>query len=213
MKRTLFAATALALAATLTGCGGDDEPESPGSDGPPTTAPSTSPPQSSSPSPTVDRDAWREKFADKQLREFDYALREWQKYGRQMDAYRSHPPENPEEVRRLFEKYSYNATALFDSYVMNYVEGGVRIVTPPEPLYITGRKIEVNKKGSLVEFDQCTDYTRLDIRRDGKPVKGAAPTTNDTAIIRAQMAYAPATETTEGGWRVLSSKVVDKPCE
>lgn len=77
MKRMGIAATALALAATLTGCAGDDEPESLDTNEPATTPSVTSAPTSPSPSPTVDRDAWRSKLTNAQLREFDYALRTW----------------------------------------------------------------------------------------------------------------------------------------
>lgn len=214
MKRTLMAATALALAGNLAGCG-DDGGEPAADPTPNPSASTTSPtPATTEPSasPSVDPDAWRLKFTHQQLREFDYALREWERYGQLMDSHRSEPPDNPEDVREVFEQYTYNATGLFDSYVMNYVEGGVRIVTPPTPVSVTGRKIEANKKGSLVVFDQCNDYTTLDIRRDGKPIKGASPTKNDTAIIRVRMGYEPATDTLKGGWRILTSKVVDKPC-
>ncbi|MDP3889749.1 hypothetical protein [Nocardioides sp.] len=211
MKRTLIAATVLALAGTLSSCAVDDEPKA---DPTPTKSASPSPSASTTPtaSPSADSDAWREEFTDEQLQEFDYALRKWRRYGELMDSHRSEPPEDPKDVREVFEKYTYNATGLFHSYVMNYVEGGVRIVTPPTPVSVTGRKIEANEKGSLVVFDQCNDYTTLDIRRDGKPIEGASPTKNDTAIIRVQMGYEPATDTLEGGWRILTSKVVDKPC-
>lgn len=216
------AALAAALFATTTACGGGDD-ETAGPTDPsttsstssrePTSTPTSSDPTSGSPSPTPDPDAWRSKFTDEQLREFDLAVGGWTEYERLLNTYQSEPPDNPEAVRQLFERFSYNATALFDSFVTNFVEGGVRIVTPPTPVSITGRTIEVNEKGSLVEFDQCTDYTQLDIRRDGKPIDGAAPTERDRAIIRVKMAYEPATSTANGGWRVFDSEVVDKPCE
>lgn len=212
MKRMLIAATALAVAATLTNCGGDDELESPGTNEPTSTPPATSASQSASPSPTVDREAWRSKFTDEQLREFDYALRTWERFGELMEPYRRESGD-PDDVRRIFETYTYNPTGFTDSYIASYVEGGVRQLGPPTPVYVTGRKIEVNKKGSLVEFDQCTDYSTLKLERNGKPIKDASPATHNTAILRVQMGYDAGTQAREGGWRVLTSKVVDKPCE
>lgn len=210
MKRMGIAATALALAATLTGCAGDDEPESLDTNEPATTPSVTSAPTSPSPSPTVDRDAWRSKLTNAQLREFDYALRTWKRFGEQMAPYYRQPGD-PDEVRRIFEQYTYNATAYTDSYIANYVQGGVRIIKSTTPLYVAGRKIELNKKGGLIEFDQCTDYRDVEMRRNGKPIPPGPK--NDTAILRVQMGYDPGTEAREGGWRVLTSKVVDKPCE
>lgn len=209
--RAWLAATAVAAVVLLTAAScGDDDPDGPGLNDPTSTPPSTSPSTSPTSSPSVDRDAWRSKFTEEQLREFDHALRDWERFGELLEPYEREPGD-PDKVRRIYERYTYNATGYTDSYIASYVKGGVRLLTPPTPLYVTGKKITLNKKGSLVEFDQCTDYRKVDMRRNGKRVPFGVK--SDTATLRVQMSYDPGTASRDGGWRVFTSKVVDKPCE
>lgn len=210
--RAWLAATVVAAVVLLTAAScGDDDPDGPGLNDPTSTPPSTSASASPSPSPSVDRDAWRSKFTEKQLREFDDALRTWKRFGQLMEPHYRQPTD-ADKVRRIFQRYTYNATGYTDSYTANYLKGGVRVIKSTTPLYVTGRKVKLDKKGGLVEFDQCTDYREVDMRRNGKPMPTGVK--NDTAILRVQMAYDPGTSSREGGWRVFTSpKVVDKPCE
>lgn len=197
------------LAVGASGCGGDDDP-GPDPDALPT--PTTSAPTSAtttpteSTSPAAEPGAWRANFTEEQLTAYDRALATWKQFGELQERYQRSPVDR-DTVLKFYERYTHNATALTDSYTVNFIEGGVRIPSQPTPLTWTGRKIELNPKGSLVEFDQCTDYTTLDIQRNGKPVKGAAPTKNPSAIVRVQM-----DSDADGTWRLFTSKVVDKPC-
>lgn len=150
--------------------------------------------------------SWPADFNDTELRAFDAAIRTWKRYSELMERYRRDPVGRA-TVLKVYEEYTHNATALADSYVRNYVEGGVRQLSAPTPLSWTARMIELNDKGSLIEFDQCTDYTTLDLQRDGKPVEDTKPE-NDHAILRVQMA-----SDAEGTWRQLSTELVDEPCE
>lgn len=200
----------IVLALGAAGCGGGgDRPGGEPSRTTATASPSSTdsngkPSPSTSASPALE--VWREKFSSEQLIAYDQALATWKQYSAIMERYRREPVGRA-TVQKVFEQYTYNVTALTDSYVANYVKGGVRQLSPPTPRSWTGRKIKLNPKGSLVEFDQCTDYTTVDIRRNGRPIEGAAPTENDTAILRVQMSSDKG-----GSWRSLSTKVVDKAC-
>lgn len=211
MARPHRLSTAILVAALMlgaAGCGGDDDPgDDPSSS--PTTA--TSAPTSASvtpteTSPTTNTEAWRAKFTKRQLTAYDHALATWNQFEELQGKYQREPAER-DVVLKLYERYTHNPTGLTDSYEANFIKGGVRIYSQPTPLTRTGRKISLNPKGSLVEFDQCNDYTTLDIRRNSKPVQNAAPTKNATAIVRVQM-----DSDAEGNWRLFTSKVVDKPC-
>ena len=204
-------ATVVLLAALGLGaasCGGDDN--DPGAQPTPTTSATTSATPTQTPTettdPTPDPEAWRAKYTKEQLTEYDRAIAAWQQYGELLDRYHRDPVDR-ETAQILFERYTHRAEALTDSYQLSYIDGGVRQVGAPTRLSVKVRKISVNPQGSLVEFDQCMDYTTLDIRRDGTPIEGAAPTKNDTAIVRVQMDSDDA-----GNWRVFTSKVVDKEC-
>ena len=199
-----------ALALGASGCGGDDDPGEDPSALPtattsaPTSATTTPPTESTS--PTTAPEAWRAKFSKEQLTAYDRALTTWKQFEEMQERYQRTPVDR-EIVLTFYERYTHNATALTDSYEANFIDGGVRIPSQPTPLTWTGRKVELNPKGSLVTFDQCTDYTTLDIQRNGKPVEDASPTDNASAIVRVQM-----DSDAEGSWRLFSSKVVDKPC-
>lgn len=199
------------LVASLTlgasGCGGDDDPGNDPSARPTTSSATATPTPTDSTSLTPDPGAWRAEYTKEQLAEYDRAAAAWVRFGELQDKYQRDPVDR-ETAQELYEKYTHNAAALTASYEAAYINGGVRTLTPPEPLTRTVRKIEVGAKGSLVEFDQCFDYTTVDIRQNGKPLVGALPTENDTAIIRIQM-----DSDAKGDWRVFSTKVVDKPCE
>ena len=207
---TAIMVAALGLGAASCG-GGDDDP---GNDPSAQPAPTSSAPTSATPtptptstSPTADPEAWRAEYTEEQLTTYDRAAAAWDRFRELQDRYQRQPVDR-ETIQQLYEKYTHNASALTASYEAAYINGGVRTLTPPTPLTRTVREISVNPKGSLVEFDQCFDYTTVDIRQNGKPLEGALPTKNDTAIIRIQM-----DSDAEGNWRVFTSKVVDKPCE
>jgi hypothetical protein len=209
-RRTITTAVLVAaLGLGAASCRGDEDPgDDPGAQPTPTTSAATSatPTPTETTSPTPDPEAWRAKFTKDQLTAFDRALQVWNQYGELTERYRRDPVDR-ETAQDLFEKYTHNATALTASYEANFINGGVRQLSAPTALTWTGRKIELNSLGGLVEFDQCTDYTTLDIERDGKPIADAAPTKNPTAILRVQM-----DSDAKGNWRLLESKVVDKPC-
>ena len=211
-RNTATAVLVAALALGAASCGGDEDPgNDPGAQPTPTTSAPTSATPTQTPtestSPTPDPEAWRAEYTKEQLTEYDRAAAAWDRFAELQDKYQRDPVDR-ETIRQLYENYTHNAAALTASYEAAYINGGVRTLTPPTPLTRTIRKIEVGDKGSLVEFDQCFDYTTVNIRQHGKPLAGALPTENDTAIIRIQM-----DSDAQGGWRVFSTKVVDKPCE
>lgn len=211
-RRSISAILVAAVALGASSCSGDDDPgNDPGARPTPTTSATasatTTPTPTESTSPTPNPDAWRAEYTKEQLTEYDRAAAAWDRFGELQDKYQREPVDR-ETVQKLYEKYTHNAAALTASYEAAYINGGIRTLTPPTPLARTVRKIVVGAKGSLVEFDQCFDYTTVDIRQNGKPLEGALPTENDTAIIRIQM-----DSDAKGDWRVFSTKVVDKPCE
>lgn len=157
-----------------------------------------------------DRDAWRADFSAEQVEAFDAALADHKRFGELMQPFEEEPAD-VDQVRPIFERYSMNPADDLASYVATFVDGGMRIIVPPEPLYVTGRSIDVNDKGGVVEFDQCTDYSVADVRRDGKAYEGARPTSNETAILRIRMISSTG-EGNRGVWQSMSAKVVDEPC-
>lgn len=199
-----------ALTLGVSGCGGDDDPGNDPSALPSPTAPASTSATTTAPtqqtSPTTNAEAWRATFTKEQLTAYDRALATWTQFEELQERYQRKPIDR-ETILRFYERYTHNANALTDSYEANFINGGVRIASQPTPLTRTARKVELNAHGGLVEFDQCTDYTTLDVRRNGEPVANAAPTKNDSAIVRVQM-----DADAEGTWRLFTFKVVDKPC-
>lgn len=201
------------VALGASGCSGD----SPGA-APTNTVPTTvgsSPSASMSPtatateSATPTQDAWRAKFSAKELAAMDGAIAAWQAYGEAIQPFYAEPGSEA-EVRKIFERYSMSPDLDTANYVRGTIDGGVRQVRSPVPLYIRGKSVELNPKGSLATFVQCTDYSSALVTQNGKKVNPGV--TGDTAPITIQMSYSIKAPGRAPGWRVYTAKVVDKPC-
>lgn len=144
MKRTLIAATALALAGTLTACGGDDEPKAD-----PTPTKSASPSASATPEPT-----WDNKFTPAEMKRYRAARDRWVEYwGMYTEAARK-GVDTP-GVKQMFEEYSMVPFAEHSRFLDTYVHGGVRMEVPPEVLWTSAEKITKIQ----VDFTYCLDDT------------------------------------------------------
>ena len=208
--------TAIMVAALVLGaasCGGDDDPgNDPSAQPAPTSSAPTSATTSSTPtastSPTPEPESWRAEFTEEQLTAYDRALQVWKQYSEIVGGFFREPPTDLEFVRRTYERFTYNAAARYDSYVDTVVDGGLRVITPPEPISYTGRTITLDPKGDLVVLVQCNDYTNADYRRNGDRIEPeVAKGGQATARQRIELA-----SDHEGSWRILKIETVDRTC-
>jgi hypothetical protein len=191
MKRTLIAGTALALAGTLGGCGGNDEPKA---DPSPTKSASTSPSTSPTPEPT-----WDKKFSPAQLKRYRAARDRWQEY---WDFYTDAARKGVDTpgVTAGFEKYSMAPLSERSQFLDTYVRGGARMEVAPKVLWTSASKIGP----TTVVFNYCLDYTNARITTNGKMNQIGDPSRR---LIKVQM------RDTTKGW--MKERYVDqgvKPC-
>lgn len=210
-RRTVSAILVAALALGASSCSGDDDP---GNDPSARSTPTTSAPTSAtttpadSISPTADAEAWRAKFSEDQLTAYERALQVWKQYSEITAAYFREPPKDLETVRRTYERFTYNPAARYDSYVETVVDGGLRVVTPPEPISYSGRSITLESEGDHVVLIQCNDYSNSDYRRNGERIEPeVANGGKTTALQRIELGSDQA-----GTWRILKIETVDQIC-
>ncbi|WP_408899819.1 hypothetical protein ACJ5H2_21790 (plasmid) [Nocardioides sp. R1-1] len=153
MKRTLIAATALALAGTLTGCGGDDEPKAD-----PTPTESTSPSATTTPEPT-----WDDKFSPAQMKRYRAARDRWLEFWAFYTEIARKGVDTP-GVMQGFEKYTMSPLGERSAFLDSYVRGGARMEVPPEVLWTSATKIGKE----TVDFRYCLDNTNIRITVNGK---------------------------------------------
>ncbi|MDR7254946.1 hypothetical protein J2X46_003948 [Nocardioides sp. BE266] len=162
MKRTVIAATALALAGTLAGCGGDDEPKA-----------DPSPTKSESPSATATtpEPTWDDKFSPAQLRRYEAARDRWLEF---WEAYTDAARTGADTpgLLRMFEKYSLVPLSERSDFLDTYTRGGARLEVPPEVLWTNATKITAK----TVTFNYCLDYTNARITNiDGRVTEHTPP--------------------------------------
>jgi hypothetical protein len=155
MKRTLIAATALALAGTLSSCGGDDEPQA---DPTPTKSASPTASATSTPEPT-----WDDKYSPAQLKRYRAARDRWLEFWRFYTDITRKGVDTP-GVKSGFEQYSMFPTSEYSSFLDSYVRGGARMEVPPEVLWTSASRI----RKDTVDFNYCLDNTNIRITVNGK---------------------------------------------
>lgn len=146
MKRMLIAATALTLAGTLSGCGGDDEPKA---EPTPTESASTSASESNTPEPT-----WDDEFSPAQMKNYRAARDRWLEYWKAYTQAARTGADTP-GVKAMFEKYSLTPLGERSRFLDLYVRGGVRMEVPPKVLWTSAAKIQAK----TVIFNYCLDDT------------------------------------------------------
>ena len=153
MKRTLIAATTLALAGTLSGCGGDDEPKAD-----PTPTESASLSATTTPEPT-----WDDKFSPAQLQRYRAARDRWLEF---WDFYTEITRKGVDTpgVEAGFAKYSMFPKSEYSSFLDSYVRAGARMEQPPEVLWTSAAKIGKD----TVDFNYCLDNTDIRITVNGQ---------------------------------------------
>lgn len=144
MKRTLIAALALALAGTLSSCGGD-EPEAD-----PTPTESTSP----TTTPTTADPTWDDKFTPAQIQRYEAARDVWLEYWDFYTEIAQKGVDTPGVIRG-FEKYSMNPLVEHSTFLDLFVRGGARMEVPPEVLWTNAQRITKD----TVDFNYCLDHT------------------------------------------------------
>lgn len=177
MKRTLIAATALALAGTLAGCGGDDEPKAD-----PTPTESTSPSATTTPEPT-----WDDKFSPAQMKRYRAARDRWLEFWEAYTQAARTGADTP-GLKTMFEKYSLAPLSERSQFLDTYVRGGARMEVAPKVLWTSATKI----KAKTVIFNYCLDYTDARITTNGQVNEIADPSRR---LIEVQM------EKTSQGWK------------
>ena len=155
MNRTLIAAASLALAATLAGCGGDDEPKA---DPTPTKSATPSSSATSTPEPT-----WDDKYSPAQLKRYRGARDRWLEFWRFYTEAARRGVDAP-GVKSGFEQYSMSPLGEYSNFLDTYVRGGARMEVPPEVLWTSATKIGKD----TVDFRYCLDNTNIRITVDGK---------------------------------------------
>jgi hypothetical protein len=156
MKRTLIAATALALAGTLASCSADGEPKA---DPTPTKSASPSGSATSTPEPT-----WDDKYSPAQLKRYRAAQDRWQEYWRFLNEAQRKGVDTP-GVKASFYKYSMSPLSDYSNFLDIYVRGGARMEVPPEVLWTSASKIGKD----TVVFNYCLDHTNSRVTVSGKP--------------------------------------------
>lgn len=162
MKRTLIAATALALAGTLASCSGDGEPKA---DPTPTKSASPSGSATSMPEPT-----WDDKYSPAQLKRYRAARDRWQEYWDFLNEIQRKGVDTP-GVQTTFYKYSMSPLTDYSRFLDIYVRGGARTEVPAEVLWTSASKIGPD----TVVFNYCLDHTNARITVNGKPNPSEPP--------------------------------------
>lgn len=193
MKRTLIATTALALAGTIGGCGGKDQPTA----GP---SPTESASPSASSATTTPEPTWDDKFSSAQMNRYRAASERWLEYwGKYTEATRK-GVDTP-GVTQMFEQYTMNPIGERSRFLDAYVRGGVRMEVPPEVLWTSAEAITKNQ----VDLNYCLDSTNSrtvntngDVAPKSKPLR---------RLLTVQMVNVK-------GWRTLGYLHTDKerPC-
>jgi len=160
MKRTLIAATALALAGTLAGCS-EDEPKA----DPTPTESTSSPSATTTPEPT-----WDDKYSPAQLKSYRAARDRWLEY---WDFYTEITRKGVDTpgVKSGFEKYSMSPLGDRSQFLDNYVRSGARSEVPPEVLWTSAERITQD----VVDFNYCLDHTNSRVTVNGEVVPKKEP--------------------------------------
>lgn len=167
MKRTLIAATTLALAGTLTGCGGDDQPESDAT--PSTTATSSPAPTSDAGGPPAD---WESNFTEAELAAGKEALARWTRW-RQLSAEIYRNGVLTPGATATLKEYDFWWQRDMVTLGETYEKGGLRRESDVEALWSYVKSVRLNEggKSGQVVIVECTNYEPLRYTRNGKPQK------------------------------------------
>ncbi len=171
MKRTLIAATTLALTGTLAGCGGNDEPKA---------DPTQSPTVSSSPTPTSDAGGpptdWESNFTEAELAAGKKALARWHEW-RQLSAEIYRNGVLTPGAKATLQEYDFWWQRDMVTLGETYEKGGLRREADVEALWSYVKSVRLNNGGKSGEvvIVECTDYEPLRYTRNGKPQKIKKP--------------------------------------
>lgn len=182
MKRILIAATTLALAGTLAGCGGDDEPNAEPTPTQSTSTSTVTPTPTPTPEPT-----WDDKFSPPQMERYEAARDVWLEYWDFYTEITRKGVDTP-AVLRGFEKYSLNPLGDRSTFLDLFVRGGARMEVPPKVLWTSAQKIAK----AAVDFNYCLDFTAARTTVHGK-VDPADPPLRKLVTVRMQK--------TSEGWK------------
>ena len=204
MKRTLIAATTLALAGTLAACGGDDNEAK--SDPTPSTSTSTSP------TPTASTDAggppadWESKFTPAELAAGKEALARWEEW-RQLSADIYRKGVLTPGARATLEEYDFWWQRDMVTLGETYEKGGLRRESDVKALWSYVKSVRLNDGGGSGEvvLVECTDYQPLRYTRNGQPQKINKPKHLVTPLL-----ITMTKPDEEHGWMYFETDLKDK---
>jgi hypothetical protein len=186
-----------ALCGSLTGCGGEDDPQTKPS--PRTTTSTNDPSPSKDPSEAGGPPSgWEEKFTRGQVNRYNAALRRWEQYTKlSNEIYRK--GKNTPEARNTLQEFSLFWQRDVVTLARDFDKGGIREEVPPEPLWTYATSIEA----SQVAMIQCTDYSDARITKNGDVLDNKPKHLVTPLIVRM-------TKTTDGDWKFRSTTLKDK---
>jgi hypothetical protein len=160
-------AVAVALLATVAGCGGDETEADPLPPTPSTTSPTPSSTETTPAAPA----GWEDDFTEDQLRAYDAALIRWQRYIELTNEIYRKGKDTP-EARAVLKGYNLLWQRDIVTLAQTYDEGGLRLEVPSMPLWTMAKSVDVTKDGAGTVFiTQCTDYSQVRYTRNGKVLK------------------------------------------
>ena len=201
MKRTLIAATALALAGTLAACGGDDEPKS---------DPTPSPTVSTSQTPSQDAGGppadWESKFTKPELAAGNEALARWTEWSRLSSEIYRQGRLTP-GAKATLQEYDFWWQRDMVTLGETYEKGGLRRVEDAEVLWSYVKSVRISDDGTTgdIVIAACTDYRPLRYTRNGKPQKINKPKHLVTPLL-----ITMTKPDAEHGWMYFKAHVKDK---
>lgn len=162
MKRTLIAALALSLTATLAACGEDEDP-----DAIPESTPNSSSPTPTEPSETQTTPSWEDDYTPEQLRLYEAALQRFESYEQRSEPIWAEGKATA-TARALFEEYF--PSPLWQTYQSRLESYEQVVLTIEGSASVYWSKATSITKDS-VTIEQCVDYTSIKAYQDGELVE------------------------------------------
>lgn len=181
----------------------------------PQVEPTPTPPSTSSPSPTPSPSAsepggppagWEDSYTTEELSAYEAALARWQRF-RQLLVPLEKEGKYTAEAEKVFQEYRVAPQA--GAHALRAVEAnGYRFEVPYEPLWSIADSVQLSNDGAIdgavVVISQCTDYSGLQVTKDGKDVSTEVRPEHQVTVLLIQM-------TNLGGkWKYIDSTLQDE---
>lgn len=172
------------LALFTTACTGDD-PETEPTDAPPSSAiGSTDEPTPTSPTPTLDPDAWRSNFSAAQLEDYEAALKRWESYESRSEPIWAKGEATPAAEKLFKEFFPHPAWMDYWERLQGYEKINVKVSGTPTVYWSKAKSVSAS--GSSVQVQQCVDYAPVQRTQDGNEISRPAPKPQSRTIFLSQ---------------------------